>query len=555
MTLKRIKDPIYGYVEIEYELFQNFIDTAEFQRLRMVRQTGYSPLYPAALHNRFIHSIGVYYLGCRAIAALDGSVKKQYNEGEYAAFLKKKLFFERACLLHDFGHSPFSHAGENFYRVDGSLDSISEDLADRVGDEGFRSDMKHWMENGKEANPHEIMSALLALSTWPERFVASRDRAFFARCITGYVHLDVSSAEKGLENAMISILNSSSIDVDKLDYLIRDSFVAGYDSIVLDYERLLRSFTLCRGGGHDCQIAYHKSALSVLENVVYARDLEKKWVQSHPVVLYEGFLVDRLIRAVVGSVEERGNSRLFSKEALSSGGTVLSSDRVIRLLCDDDLISIGKNELWKTSEVSEYFDRKSRRHPAWKSEAEYFALFKGDTAKDLSGWFALLERELSEKYGYALMDNESLKDVRARLAQLEESALDDRDKTQQETKLKGFVGILECLKDFSEKATGVDSFDFVLSSTQSFKSGFYDGALEEALVYFPHFTKGQEYRKLGDIITMPRVNPLQKDIRTFYLYYRREDGCQGAEVSPLDISTLATALMRVIQGLPDFARL
>lgn len=74
--MKRLKDPVYGYIELEDELCAQCVDTMEFQRLRRIVQTSYAPLYPTALHNRFVHSLGVYYLGCRAANALDRSVRK-----------------------------------------------------------------------------------------------------------------------------------------------------------------------------------------------------------------------------------------------------------------------------------------------------------------------------------------------------------------------------------------------------------------------------------------------------------------------------------------------
>ncbi len=61
---KRFKDPIYGYIDIDENIISNIVDTAGFQRLRNVIQTSYSPLYSSAVHNRFVHSLGVYHLGC-----------------------------------------------------------------------------------------------------------------------------------------------------------------------------------------------------------------------------------------------------------------------------------------------------------------------------------------------------------------------------------------------------------------------------------------------------------------------------------------------------------
>lgn len=62
---KTIRDPMYGYIKIDYP-FTVLIDTEEFQRLRNIRQTGYQSLYPSALHNRFVHSLGVFHLGREA---------------------------------------------------------------------------------------------------------------------------------------------------------------------------------------------------------------------------------------------------------------------------------------------------------------------------------------------------------------------------------------------------------------------------------------------------------------------------------------------------------
>lgn len=66
---KTIRDPMYGYITIEAP-FAQLLDTEEFQRLRNIRQTGYQSLYPSALHNRFVHSLGVFHLGKKPWAIL-----------------------------------------------------------------------------------------------------------------------------------------------------------------------------------------------------------------------------------------------------------------------------------------------------------------------------------------------------------------------------------------------------------------------------------------------------------------------------------------------------
>lgn len=67
---KRLKDPIYGYIQIPVKYMNDIVDTASFQRLRRILQTSYSPLYSSAVHNRFVHSMGVYYLGDLAATQL-----------------------------------------------------------------------------------------------------------------------------------------------------------------------------------------------------------------------------------------------------------------------------------------------------------------------------------------------------------------------------------------------------------------------------------------------------------------------------------------------------
>ena len=79
---KTIRDPMYGYITIE-EPFAQLIDTEEFQRLRNIRQTGYQSLYPSALHNRFVHSLGVFYLGKKALGYFEKNINISEEDPEW----------------------------------------------------------------------------------------------------------------------------------------------------------------------------------------------------------------------------------------------------------------------------------------------------------------------------------------------------------------------------------------------------------------------------------------------------------------------------------------
>lgn len=160
--MKKFKDPIYGYIKIPKTIVTRIIDTPEFQRLRYIKQTSYLPVYSAALHNRFIHSLGVYFLGGIVSDTLFNNSITILKECSIESNIKE--IFQLACLLHDVGHAPFSHSGEGFY-ID-EQKSLYVKLKQEVNNESFSADVDYYHKNGKVAAPHEIMSVIVAL----ERF-------------------------------------------------------------------------------------------------------------------------------------------------------------------------------------------------------------------------------------------------------------------------------------------------------------------------------------------------------------------------------------------------
>lgn len=98
------KDPLYGFIHVDYELIRKLIDSSLFQRLRRVRQlSGVQMVFHGAEHSRFSHSLGVYEIANRFLTVPD--IQNALNERE-------KLVFLSAALLHDIGHGAYSHAFE-----------------------------------------------------------------------------------------------------------------------------------------------------------------------------------------------------------------------------------------------------------------------------------------------------------------------------------------------------------------------------------------------------------------------------------------------------------
>lgn len=262
--MKIFRDAVHGYITVPEEYVSALIDTDVFQRLRNIEQTGMRVLYPSAHHDRFIHSLGTFHLGSKAIDCLRNNLRLDYeskkndyysvydNDEENDLFWDKyQMLFEIACLLHDCGHSPFSHTMEFFYdvKIDGEP-TLTEKLVEHFNNE-FKSDI----DRTKSA-PHERMSALLVCTyyksaisellkkNFPNKISIDDSLEFIARAITGCKYSN--NVEKSLKilNCLIELLNSDTIDVDSLDYIIRDSQSSGVNNVSIDTDRLLSSLTI-----------------------------------------------------------------------------------------------------------------------------------------------------------------------------------------------------------------------------------------------------------------------------------------------------------------------
>lgn len=275
--MKKFRDTIHGYIEIPEEIVSEIIDTELFQRLRCIEQTSMRSLYPAARHDRFIHSLGVYWLGEKAVNGFYNNFRGQgilSDELDENWWDKQKLLFSLACLLHDCAHAPFSHTLEDFYVL--RKRKLTKEECKRYGlnegtvmselalllldaceeDEEFKQDFLQIDSKGNIEDmcgaPHEMMSAYCVLNEYKGAIknVFSRllnieinadDIIHIVRMIIGCQYKNTNMV-KSIQNCIISMLNSSSIDVDGLDYIVRDSYMSGIDNFSIDYQRILESF-------------------------------------------------------------------------------------------------------------------------------------------------------------------------------------------------------------------------------------------------------------------------------------------------------------------------
>ncbi|NQX92542.1 MAG: HD domain-containing protein, partial [Flavobacteriales bacterium] len=183
---KILNDPVYGFISLRHRILLDIIDHPYFQRLRRITQLGLSHLvYPGALHNRYHHAIGAMHLMAHAI---DEIRKKGHAISE-----EESRSVSMAILLHDIGHGPFSHALEHSIVGGVSHEDISVFIMNRLNEEF----------NGILDDTIEIFN-----DHYPKKFLHQ--------------------------------LVSSQLDMDRLDYLRRDSFYTGVTEGQVGSERIIK---------------------------------------------------------------------------------------------------------------------------------------------------------------------------------------------------------------------------------------------------------------------------------------------------------------------------
>lgn len=315
MPEKVIRDPIHGNIRLD-GLFLSLLDTSYVQRLRNIKQNGLCYLvYPAMNSTRFEHSLGVFHLGGLLSDHL------QLKEAD-------KMALKAACLLHDVGHGPFSH----------TFDELM-----------FRRGYDHESESERIIQETEVSDILKKAGVKPKSVV----ELIFGR-------------------GKLGKLLSSEVDVDKMDYLVRDAYYAGVAYGVTDVERLLYSIIFEKG-----DVLIEAGGLEAAESLLINRNMMYQTVYRHH--------AKRIAESMITHAVER-----MIREGSDATG--------LFRLDDIGLISAMRSS---KGYVRDMMSRLDRRDLFKNAHSENLHLLTEESKKELSESTGRIESMMAEEYGVA----------------------------------------------------------------------------------------------------------------------------------------------------------
>ena len=310
MGVKLFRDPVYDYIQIDkqYSWLVDLINTPEVQRLRYISQLGLCNFtYPGATHSRFSHSLGVLHLMLLCINHLEKEYPDSFRRLEKEALLA-------AALLHDIGHSPLSHVTEGFF---GDHEERTVDII-----------------LGANSNIHKVLRKR-------SKSLPAKTAALIAkRPINGTkVHL--------WQKALIS----SQLDLDRLDYLRRDSLCSGAEYGNFDWFRIIQTMqlsekTIADGRQKELYITWPEKSKYALEEYIFARFYMYQSVYFHHTTRgFESLLKKILLRAKNLAKESPKFANNLPPPLRSLRGIRQGSRSFLHL---DDSVLLAQISLWQT---------------------------------------------------------------------------------------------------------------------------------------------------------------------------------------------------------------
>ena len=233
---KIFNDPVYGFISIPYDIVFEIIEHPYFQRLRRIQQLGMSSLvYPGATHSRFHHSLGAMHLMYTCLEVLKSKGQEITEDESQAAVL--------AILMHDLGHGPFSHALEGI---------LAKDIH------------------------HEHISMLMMKNLQKE----------FGSPIEKAISIFTDQYHKKFLHQLVS----GQLDMDRLDYLNRDSFYTGVSEGVIGYDRIINMLDV-----HNGNIVVEEKGIYSIEKFIVARRLMYWQVYLHKTSLVADLMLKNAV--------------------------------------------------------------------------------------------------------------------------------------------------------------------------------------------------------------------------------------------------------------------
>ncbi len=289
---KIIIDPVFGFIDIPRGLLNDIVRHPLLQRLCRIRQLGLSSVvYPGAQHTRFQHSLGAFYLMGQAIDQLTAKGNFIFDSEAEAV--------RAAILLHDIGHGPFSHVLEDTIVQGVSHEEISELLMERMN---------------REMNGQLTLAIRIFKDAYPKRFLHQ--------------------------------LVSGQLDMDRMDYLMRDSFYTGVSEGRIGSARIIKMLNV-----KDDRLVVDAKGIYSIENFLTARRQMYWQVYLHKTsVAYEEMLVGALLRA---RELARQGVELFASPALrfflynETSREVFMHDPA----CLENYIRLDDNDIWTSLKV------------------------------------------------------------------------------------------------------------------------------------------------------------------------------------------------------------
>lgn len=289
MQRKIINDPVYGFITIDHPLILQIIAHPFYQRLRRIHQMAFAHLvYPGAVHSRLHHSLGAYHLMSCALSELKNKGTQITKEEELGAKI--------AILLHDIGHGPYSHALENVLIKDLHHEAIS----------------MHIMQVLNKEYEGQLQTAIdIFTNKYPKHFLHQ--------------------------------LVSGQLDVDRMDYLSRDSFFTGVAEGVISYDRILKMLVV-----KDDELMIEEKGIYSIEKFLVARRLMYWQVYLHKTVMSAEMLLVKIIQRA-RDLMEKGVAVKAATEALDfflNQKNSASIEKHLDVFCnldDYDVMSTIKN--------------------------------------------------------------------------------------------------------------------------------------------------------------------------------------------------------------------